>query len=421
MPPSLNDRVCPPALFLGVLCAFVACCMAGRALSQRNPFVRFERFHYAIGPHSLFYPTASQVRALGRELLDRDRIAVIVGGSSVLHGAGQRTGQVWTEYLQAALGDDYRVINLALPGCLPAEFGATAAEMLADAFPRLIFVTDAFLHNAAAGATLPPSVRAAASPVHAFYGYFFWDAFFKGLLPADASRTAAVRASAPSRRWDARSAELERGMRLDSRTYSRDLWTTLAYSHFSTLWFRQWAPGSFMRPRRQSPEPACWQQPDCFRKEHCIPACVTGMLPALRIEVAEARRLLASARLEEAGALVFPETLRGRTLLLPVRYSPYYVNGLSRREQADYRAAFPAFVRALEQSGFAATEVEADYSNADFVDACHLSVSGGKKLAAEVAPAIRRLAQRLGYEGERGVSTPRCLGERGRDDRVERE
>ena len=69
----------------------------------------------------------------------------VVGGNSVLYGAGQRGQELWTRHLQARLGDGYRVLNLALPGCHPAEFGGTAAEMLARDFPRLIFVSDVLL------------------------------------------------------------------------------------------------------------------------------------------------------------------------------------------------------------------------------------------------------------------------------------
>ena len=423
MSSASEHRLVPPALLLGVVGSFVTCCLAGRALSRRNPFVHFERFHTAINPEGLFYPTASQVRALGRDFLDRDRIAVLVGGSSILHGAGQRAEEVWTRHLQAALGDDYRVINFALPGSMPAEFGATAAEMLVSSFPRLIFVTDSFLRHATAP-RLSRRGLAASVPFHAYYGYFFWDALFKGLLPVDPDRETALRRWIRACSADANFAEQVQGLRVDSLTYSRDLWTTLAYTHFSTVWFRQGMPGSFTRPRSQSPAPADGQQPDAVRRQHCTPACLAERLPLLRDEVAQGRLLVggsAAVGLEQAPALVLPPSLRGRTLLLPVRYSPYYVSGLSRREQADYRAAFPVFVAALKRAGFASQEVEGDYSNADFVDICHLSESGGRKLAAEVAPAIRRLAHRLGYEGERGVSTPRCLGERGRDDRVNRE
>src|SRR5690348_8568906 len=110
-PPWFDRCVAPRALLLGVAVAFAACCLAGHAAGRRNHLRDFHRFHQLISPESLYYPTVNEVCALARGRLDRDRVAVIVGGSSVLHGTGQRADQLWTDRLQALLGDDYRVIN----------------------------------------------------------------------------------------------------------------------------------------------------------------------------------------------------------------------------------------------------------------------------------------------------------------------
>jgi len=109
-------------LLAGVVFAFVGCCVAGRLLSQRNPYKWFTRFHAYIHPTTYVYPTASQVRVLARERLDPNKIAVIVGGNSILHGHGQRVEHVWTRRLQKLLGDDYCVLNLAVFSAEPAEF-----------------------------------------------------------------------------------------------------------------------------------------------------------------------------------------------------------------------------------------------------------------------------------------------------------
>ena len=413
--PTSDNLLAPPPLLLGVVGAFVACCLAGRTVSQRNPYIDFHRFHWFLNAESLFYPTASQVRALGRDLLDRDRIAVIVGGSSILHGAGQRPEELWTRHLQAELGDDYRVLNLALPGCRPAEFGGTAAEILTRDFPRLIFVSDTFLGYAYAPNPLSPSVRPAGVPLHAHYGYFFWDAASKGLLPTDAARETAIAHWIRACGKEAHFAEQLREMRVDALTYSRDLWTTLGYTTFWTGCTPPNALASRTLPRRVFPDldGRAANLPCAVRY---TPARVAEMLAALRAEVALGQWLLqhiagdhrsGPSVLDRAHGLVFPPALRGRTLLLPARYSPYYVNRLPPRERADYGAALAALVRELERAGFAALEIEAGYSDDDFIDHCHLNEAGGRKLAAEVAPAVRRLAHRLGYdEGERGVSTP---------------
>ena len=388
----------PPALLAGVVCAFVVCCLAGRVVASRNPFVGFQRFHRTISPETLFYPTASQVRALGREQLDRNRVAVVVGGSSIMRGFGQRAEELWTRHLQEKLGDDYRVLNLAMNCGFTAEFGGTAAEMLARDFPRLIFLTDVFpFALTGPGAAAPAGAKEAALPRESAYGYFFWDAYYKGLLSANPRRLQAISAWLRTHSEDSRLAELVRGLRLDGLTYSRDLWSTLGYAHLSTTLMPSVSP-PFVRPR--------WKYADLdgavatsLRRSPLPPLPADTMLTFLHCATVSGRPddLVGLA---ESHVLVFPPALGGRTLLLPVRHSPGYERRLSPGERASYQATFPALVRRLEALGFVALDAEAGCGEEDFLDFCHLSESGGRKLAAEVAPAVRRLARRLGYDRE---------------------
>src|SRR3954463_15698565 len=98
-------RIVPGPLLLGVAVSFLGCCLAGYYLAHRNVYAPVVRFHPMISPETLHYPSASQVVALARSRLRRDRVAVIVGGSSINHGVGQRLEEVWTRKLQADLGD----------------------------------------------------------------------------------------------------------------------------------------------------------------------------------------------------------------------------------------------------------------------------------------------------------------------------
>src|SRR4051794_20856253 len=127
---ALERLVAPWPLLLGVAVAFGGCCLAGRLVSHRNHLHHFNRFHMLISPQGLYYPTAGQVRALARNTLDRDKVAVIVAGSSVTYGGSQKLEHCWTKRLQDELGDGYQVLNLALPGGRPSEIGAVAAEFL---------------------------------------------------------------------------------------------------------------------------------------------------------------------------------------------------------------------------------------------------------------------------------------------------
>ena len=389
----------PPLLLVGVVLSFVACCLAGRLVSQHALFPRFTRFYLQISPETLLYPTSHQVQALGRRYLERDRVAVIVGGNSVLRGCGQVPEQLWTRQLQEELGDGYRVLNLALNGAFPAEFGGTAAEILARDFPKLIFISYLSMNLIVPTAPLAADVREAAIPNETFYGYFFWEAHTKGLLPEDARRHAAIAARAASRAGDAAFEEQLRGLRVDALSFSRDLWTAVALHSFCTLWVRpELSPAPFTRPRLRLPDlDGRKMPPECLRS----PAYAAPLVADLRAQISRSKDL---ERLAQSGPVLkdnefmhLPPGLRGRTLMLVVPYSPYYRAQLTLAEQEEYRHGQSALVRELNKVGFPALEAGTDYTAEDFADCKHLAESGGKKLATEVAPAVRLLAQRLGY------------------------
>ena len=389
----------PPLLLLGVLASFVACCVAGRLASQQNPFPHFRRFYRQISTESQFYPTSHQVQALGRSRLDRDRIAVLVGGNSILRGSGQVPEKLWTCYLQDELGNGYRVLNLAQNGAYPAEFGGTAAEILARDYPKLIFVTSSLSMGSVFTALRSPKARVAAIPSESFYGYFFWEAYTKGLLPADARRRAAIAAVAATRAGDAGFQEQLRGLSVDALSYSRVLWTALAYSYFCTVWVRpEVSQPPFTQPRRKLPDlDGTKFPPEFLRSAAYADPLVADMRAQIRIGKELDQRARAGAVLRDNEMLFLPAALQGHTLMLVVPYSPYYVARLTHAEQADYRFVQSVLARELRRVGFPTVEAGAGYTPADYADCKHLAESGGKKLAAEVAPAVRRLARQLGY------------------------
>src|SRR5262249_10523444 len=139
----------------------------GQVASRINIYEPFERFHQLIAPESQFFPTARQLHSLAEARLDPARIGVIIGGSSILHGVGQRAGHVWTHRLQELLGDRFQVLNLAMRCGRTLEFGGVTAEALAVDHPRLIYVAD--YHG-------PSELDGV------IYKYIFWDALSNGLI-----------------------------------------------------------------------------------------------------------------------------------------------------------------------------------------------------------------------------------------------
>jgi hypothetical protein len=390
-PAGIARLIVPGALFLGVGLGLAACCLAGAAASRRNPFRHFERFHVYLTPESLFYPTACQVRALAKSRLDPHRIAVVVGGNSIMHGAFQSPSGVWTRKLQALLGDRFQVINFGFRGAGTGEFGATAAEVLGRDYPRLILISDlspGWIHP---------------DPDGSHFKYFFWDAQSRGwLLPheerdrrlRELAINTAVRRLTPAQEGKAvlpspgeQQAELRAQMRLNRRLYFNDLWNTLAYTRFCTVWTPR-TRESFLRARRHhadpEPEPifTIGDRGDNYR----------NYLAAYARSPREAWD-----HFEHAATGVFPTPTRLRTLLLVLRFSPRFRDNLSVEEWASYLEVSRRSVQRLERLGFAALEVGAGFPAADFIDLCHLTEAGGAKMAEAVAPKVRQLARQLAY------------------------
>src|SRR5215213_5158263 len=109
------DRWCSAAFAVSLMLGLAGLAIAGRMVARVNQFDEFVRFYPRVLPSSYYYPTASQSVEIARAHRRPDQVLVIVGGSSVLYGAGQGSAEVWTLALQRALGERFAVVNLALP------------------------------------------------------------------------------------------------------------------------------------------------------------------------------------------------------------------------------------------------------------------------------------------------------------------
>jgi hypothetical protein len=406
--PRWEDLVAPRAIFAGIAVAFTACCVAGHLAGRHADWQDFARFHKKLSPETLFFPTARQVRAFGREHLDRGKIIVVVGGSSVLHGTGQRAEQVWTLKLQELLGEEYQVINFGLRCGQTAEFGEVAAEIFERDHDRVLLVSDL-----RPGALHP-------DPDGYVFKYFFWDAWCKHLLLPDPARDARLAEIGSEMeqleqhlsRKDLEAAyrmpadkirELQTEMALDSALYFTDLWNTAAYALGHTMWTVP-TRTAFLDARRRSADEEAGALPIATRfARNNDSQCST------------IRSYLKGCKMDEAGNWVedpasgvwpelqrraeysFPQVCRRRTLMLVTGFGPHHLLQLSPPEQRLHWAMTQLSVRHLEKVGLHSVVIGENYAAEDYADVVHLSESGGAKLAADVAPAVRTLAQRLGY------------------------
>jgi lysophospholipase L1-like esterase len=396
----------PRALFAGIGLSFLVCCLAGHWAGHQNLYRDFERLHFYLMPSSLFYPTASQLRALGEARLKPEKVTVIVGSSSILFGTGQTMPEVWSQKLQAELGDDYQVLNLAIGGASPQEIGAIAAEIIGQTHPKLIFV----------GSVAPAQM--AGDIDGNLYKYFFWDAYYKGMLIPDQGRQEKIDALLASREYSGvivpdkhpwslgpRGEELLLQARLDSQCRYCDLWNTVGYRYVFTA-YSQLAADHWYLPRKAYPDP-----------EKLVPVAERYPARVFEVEMGTVRSRLIEQicvrdksghwvanqtsgfwqNVETGWRNAFPDRFHNRTLMLPTHESPYYVKRLTADEQERYDVVMRATEQCLLHVGYPTLIVGAGYCEDDFRDRCHFSESGGARLAREVAPAVRRLARELGY------------------------
>ncbi len=394
---ALERLVAPWPLLLGVIAGFLGCCAAGAWCGRHNVYEGTQRFHPWIAPETLHYPTSTQVLALARAQLPPDKVAVIVGGNSILFGIGQRPEMLWTKALQAALGDDYRVINLAMRGASCAEFGGTVAEVLGREGRKVIFVTIA-------------NYGSPGAPDGSLYQYFYWDAYYKGLLPIWQPREELIRRTDLYRDRE-KVAEMRRQMRLNSFCRFSDLWNAVAYQHLSTVWTAAVAEHPTRPRKRWADSDPGLAMPFAVRY---APASTPLILTRIRSWLERCRGLLpykgdgpeidldhSEMALQLRGC--FPEDCRPRTLLLIPHENPYYLAMLSPAEQALSRQYALEQVRTAEAVGLSALAVGRDFTVDDCYDGGgHYTEQGGIKLAGEVAPKVRELAGRLGYFGKGG-------------------
>ena len=114
---------------------------------------------------------------------------------------------------------------------------------------------------------------------------------------------------------------------------------------------------------------------------------------------------LLQSEFERVARGAFPDDLKARTLILLSRNSSYYLRQLTPDERVREDAAYRDGAAEWRKMGYAAAEYGRDFAPSDFGDRAHLTATGGRKLATEVARQVEDLAQHLGYLG--GPASPR--------------
>jgi hypothetical protein len=87
--------------------------------------------------------------------------------------------------------------------------------------------------------------------------------------------------------------------------------------------------------------------------------------------------------------------MRARTLIVVSSFSPYYVHHMTSEEQDRYSALLARAVVEFRAGGVSSIESGSLYADEDYKDSVHMVPSGGRRLASEVAPEVRRIAHEV--------------------------
>ena len=367
---------------------FVLLSVAGRFASKTDHLHNLARIHPPISPQGLYYPTASELVAYVNATTRQDQIAVVIGGSSVMRGDGQPVGNIWTENLQRELGDRYRVFNFAMASGMPTEHGGVAAQALVKDGRRVIFVGDALLYQFGA----PDGIE---------YRYVFYDALYKGMLLENPERDVRLRVHRErNARASAAAPTLHQSAMLDSWLYFTDLWNAFGY----TTMFSAWSPyidlpfGAF-RPRRTIPDLAVITLEASPQRFLRIPESErTVLLNHLAGFACGQSSTVLLNEFEADARAGFPESFRAQTVLVLPRLNPFFLQFGPAEQRACYQRSYELAEARVLPLGYTSAPVGVNLVEEDFTDRIHLTESGGVKLAQDVAPLVRSVARRLGYE-----------------------
>lgn len=337
----------------------------GAYASSANMFRDFGRFHTRLAPDTFFLVTAKEVRSLATTIADKSKINVVIGGSSVFYGVGQPAGQSLADNVRRELGDNYRVINLAMRAGDVSGIAEQTVEMLMREGYKTIYVADM-------GLPMPPSPIGGRP-----YQYFYWQAKARGYLYDWEARDRVLGEAA----WIS---EPALGAMLNRWLNFNELWNYIGYRYAFTV-FSGLIPYPYWQARMDLPD-----------NEIDPPAAFLYRNVELEFNIIEQISRIPSAaewkHFENTVDVALPPQVRPLMVVAFCENSSWLFEQTSPQNLKNRGAVWTVMKGILEN--FKVTPVAAcdGLVKDDYIDRTHLSVSGAAKAAPKLTEAIRSLA-----------------------------
>ncbi len=386
----------PRAFFLGFLCAMVACSLAGRKLAQDGFYESFTRIGGTFQVDDTFLLSPAPMVRWIRAHCSRDRELVLVGGSSIMMGAGQPVRRLWSKRLQELLGDGYCVVNLAGPSGALNGFAGTTLGILGHEYKRAWLIAD--MHDGVVGYS-PDGVMT--------QKHYFWSAYFSGMLEPgflahgqdENGKLRVTPATTMSDKDRARLEQLRLGSWLDSWLHFDELWSYLHYRYFTTYYFHnagrwQWTPRAawpdYDFEFDEAQARAHRQYADAVGS-----AAFNGKLERLRDLKTYFAATPSGLKLRENALGMLDTQLKDNIIdaskqnvvIAYITVAPYYTSHLSLDEQSAYETLYEHKAAMFRRYGYHV--VRPTLTADDFTDLMHTNPLGGDKVAGVVAAEIR--------------------------------
>lgn len=383
----MKRLVGPKYFFSGFLLALVLCSIAGYVISKKARFNHFDRFFSHISASLDYYPTASELVATAKHKVKRDKILVLIGGSSIFRGDGQNSNELWSKKLQELLGDDYRVLNYAYNGAGFGSFGGVAYRILIEYYPKIIYVTSC-------SNTESPDIDR-----NDYSSYVFWDAYYKNLFHPDKIEQKKI---SKLRKIHLHSSKIEMHLMsyLDSFLYFKSLWNWVSYRYLFTIWNGFAQPQAF-KARRLSVEAEVNNKEraeDIKKNKFKFDFdAITAIHYSSQVDFSS-RQFFSEKRatMHQAYDNAFPARYRSKILCFITRYNPSYLMPLRLDDKKAYNIMQEDTVRIVKSFGYHVVEVN-NFKPDDYIDLMHYLAAGGNKVAEEVAPHIIKIAKANNY------------------------
>jgi hypothetical protein len=372
--------------FAGILLGFGACVFAGHELSRTTQFDNYVRMFIPIQPQMQYYPSPFQLVNTVSKLYVPGTTLVIVGGSSIFRGTGQNASHLWSNRLQADLGSGYTVVNLSIDQQSMESFAAVLFRILRQRYEHVIYVGLADERGAGPIDGLP------------VYKYFFWDAYYSGLLGLSGRDLPAARALRASELNTRQGDELQIGSWLESKLRFRVLWNEVGYRFYFPIWTVNAASDPFLARDQYIDviDPNLTEIQRRTREDqerHDLMKDRFSDLVDAFMDRGQPSKLQGpiAANIRQSYDSAFPKDMRSQILAVFLQPNPEYTDLLPAQKRDALKDLAVRTSKIVRDLGYRSIVVEKSLVPDDYFDQGHLMASGGHKLADEVAEEVRAM------------------------------